>query len=119
MITIRRLDKSEFGRLRNVADGLAPNPDYSRVIVIERDGEIVGRMCLMTPVHIEGTWLREDVRRGTVGFRMFQAIEREATSLGVRTLLAYATSAEHETYLQRLGFGKLEFTVWSKEIKCQ
>lgn len=116
MIKMRKLDESEYPRLAHVAEGYIPPADRSIVMIAENDGEITGRIILVSPTHIEGPWIRDDKRCGVIGMRLIEAAEREAKKIGIRTLFAYAVSSEIEDYLGRLGFGKKDLTVWSKEI---
>lgn len=116
MIQVRELEKSEYGKLAHVAEGYIPPADYSIVMVAEDEGEIVGRIFLISPVHIEGPWIRNDKRCGLILTRLIEAAERQGRKVGVKTIFAYAVSEEIEGGLVRLGFAKRELTVWSKEI---
>lgn len=117
MIDIERLPNNEFAALKGIDDGFSPNPEISIAIVARADSEIVGRVFLVSPVHIEGPWIREDFRCGTLAKRLFNRVEAEARACGVKRLLAYGAT-HTEDYLSRLGFKRLLLTVWSKELPC-
>lgn len=116
MSTLRILPADEYGRLKDVADGICPDPKITRVLVAEQDGQIVGRTMLMAPTHIEGTWVREDQRGGFLGKRLLDGIEAEAKKTGISRLFAYAADVMVAHYLRRLGYQPVEVTVFYKDI---
>ena len=117
MTILRVLPAEEYPRLLSVADGICPKPEISRVLIAEQDGEIVGRTMLLAPAHIEGTWLREDRRNGSLGKRLLDRIEAEAKECGMSTLFAYAEiGTKTGDYLTRLGFTLCNFSVYQKLI---
>lgn len=113
---IRKLEDIEFDRLLQVQEGYRPDPRYSIAVVAEAKGEIVGRMLLISPAHIEGTWIAESFRRGTTGIRMMHFMEKQAQDIGLSKILAYAESDEVADYLSRLGYKELKVSVWEKEL---
>jgi Acetyltransferase (GNAT) family len=116
MIKIERLHPSEFDLLKEVHDKFMPSPDKS-VAVVARSGEaIIGRIFLMAPTHVEGPWIAPSWRGGPLFKRLVDAIEIEARSEGIKSLMAYAVDATMELYLERLGYTKLPMTVWAKEL---
>lgn len=115
-LSIRELSVEEFPLLGTVHEGLIPDPKQSVAIVAEKDGEILGRIFLMQPVHVEGPWIREDKRGGTIAKRLMDQAELSAFSRGIRTVFAYAADAQLAGYLERLGYKKSELTVYTKEL---
>lgn len=116
MVTISRLEASEFYLLAGVYDKVAPDPDCS-IALLARDGdEIVGRVFLVTPTHVEGPWVREDHRGSPLAKRLMQHAAEAAKSCGIRTLFAYAATDQLADYLSRLGYKKEPYTVWSKGL---
>ena len=117
-MTVRTLDPGEFPKLADIEEGFVPNPARTIAIVAEDNGEIVGRMLLMDMVHLEGSWVRPDHRNGSVGYRMFQRVLAEAKRIGITGLMAYTdkTDLDVTNYMERLGFEKQPFWVWSKDI---
>lgn len=116
MTELRTLPKEEFGRLAELYDGFVPNPQYSIAIVAEEGERIVARIFLLAPVHIEGPWIAEEARCGTLAQRLVNRAEREARACGLNRLFAYAINPEIEDYLARLGFSQQPMTVWAKHI---
>lgn len=115
-LNIRELSAEEFPLLGKVSDGYMPDPKQSVAIVAEKDGQIIGRVFLMQPVHVEGTWVREDLRSGTIGKRLMDQAELSAFTRGITTVFAYAVDDTLAGYLERLGYQKSFLTVWTKEL---
>jgi N-acetylglutamate synthase-like GNAT family acetyltransferase len=118
MIETRRLHATEYSRLRDFGDGATPIPGASIAVVAEACGVPAGRMFVVFVAHVEGTWVGEAARSGIVGRRLLEQIEAEAAKEGLTKLMAYSTSGEHDSYLHRLGFERLPWTVWQKEVQC-
>lgn len=113
---IEVLDGKDFGLLAKVGDGYSPDPRFSKAIV-GRDGEeIVARVFLLAPVHVEGLWVREDKRNGLLLGRMADIAYETARKLGLSSILAFGMNATMDGYLNRLGFKRLEWSVWSREV---
>lgn len=113
---IHRLRPEEYPQLRLVHEGFCPDPSISVALVAKRDEEIVGRVFLMAPAHVEGPWVREDLRGGIIGHRLMDSAELEAKSRGISKLFAYAADETMADYLSRLGYRKEPYTVWTKAI---
>jgi GNAT superfamily N-acetyltransferase len=113
---IRRLDAEEFEQLQEIADGWCPDPQVSRAGVAIDGERTVARVFIVAPVHIEGPWIAEEYRHGTLAARLVKWAERQAREVGVQKLFAYGANAEIEGYLERLGFKKQPLTVWAKEL---
>lgn len=117
MTTVRVLDPEEYDLLRQVPDGFMPDPENSvAVVALDDSGRLAGRMTVVVIPHLEGTWVREDFRGGTVAFRMEKAVIERMRELGPKKLLAFVVDETHEGYMERLGYRKLQMTVWEKEI---
>lgn len=116
MSAITRLRSDEFGRLKSIHDGFCPDFRSSIAIVAREQGEIVGRIFVLAPLHVEGPWIREDKRGSGLAARLIKRAEEEAQASGVVKVFAYAVSDEISDYLQRLGYSKEPWTVWSKEL---
>jgi N-acetylglutamate synthase-like GNAT family acetyltransferase len=117
-IEIRRLHPSEFDLLKGYADGFCPDAEKSVALVAENESQIIGRIFLVSPVHVEGPNVNTAWRGGTLFKRLVDAVELEARAEGVKDLMAYAVDATMEMYLERLGYTKLPMTVWVKELQC-
>lgn len=116
MIEIRKLAPNEFDCLKEYADGFCPDAGKSVALVAENDSHIIGRIFLLSPVHCEGPHVDPAWRGGPLFKRLVDAAELEARSEGVNKLMAYAVDATMEMYLKRLGYSKMDLTVWSKEL---
>ena len=117
---LRRLSSTEYYEvLPKLHEGFCPDPNISIAIVAEMCDQIVGRIFLLSPVHIEGPWIRETERSKTLGHGLSIALikeaENEAKKLGITKLFAYGTE-ETEAALQRLGFNLSRMSVWEKWI---
>lgn len=117
-MTIRTLTAPEYSRLAAIADGIIPSPDDSIVIIAENEsGDIIGRMFLVDVPHIEGTWVADSERGGTVGFRLERAMCKAAAGLRLKKTFAFVTTAEHANYLLRLGWEPTEYRVMTKSLE--
>lgn len=119
LLSIRRLDPSEFELLKQFPDGFAPNPNHSLVVVLSADEKMVGRSSIVGVPHIEGTYLEPAYRKGALLKKLIAAIEVEAQKEGISQLLSFAPNVEVESYLARLGYSKMAITVWEKRLPCQ
>jgi len=113
---IEQLSPGDYGVLATLHEGCVPDPKTSIVGVAKDGEEIVGRVFLLCPAHVEGPWVREDRRGGFVGKRLMDWAEAEAKSAGCQHLFAYGDSDDLEGYLQRLGYEKQKLTVWKKVL---
>jgi len=116
MTEIRKLEDSEYPLLLGVEEGYCPDPKTSLAVVAEDGGKIVGRMLLISPAHIEGTWVAEEFRNGTTGIRMMTFMEAEARKLGLSKVFAYADNPTVVDYLVRLKYKWQPVLVLAKEI---
>lgn len=114
-ILIEELDPAEFQSLSEVYEGFVP-PSGSVAIVARHRGEIAGRVFIMSPAHVEGPWVRDDLRGSLIGKRLMDAVERKAKERGATKLFAYAASDQLANYLLRLGYKHVPYTVWEKEL---
>jgi len=113
---IERLPEDQYDSLLEIEEGYCPDPNSSIVVVAKDDGEIVGRMFLLSLAHIEGTWINKQHRNGTIAFRMIKLMEQEAKKIGINTLFAYSKSDDVSGYMERLGYKKTDMVVFEKEI---
>ena len=114
---LEKLEACDYPIMATVHDGFVPPKGVDSTVIIAREGdEIIGRIFLLAPLHIEGPWVREDKRSRILGKRLVDRAELEAKKLGVTKLFAYAVNDEIAGYLKRLGFTKNEWTVFTKEI---
>lgn len=117
MIEIQRLHPSEFDLLEKLGDGFKPDPGRSVVVVARNETGLHARSCILAPAHIEGTFIEPAWRKGTILQQLIQAVELEAKSEGITQLLAYADNEKVAEYLERLGYKKMNLTVWEKRFE--
>ena len=115
-MVVRQLAPEEYPLLTAVAEGFVPDPQHSRVVCAFKDTRIIGRSCLVTIPHIEGTWVAEDFRGSTTGPRLIRAIELAAKEAGLPRALAFTLEPKHTEYMERLGWTRTALTVLSKEL---
>lgn len=113
---VERLKDEEFEVLTKIDDGFRPDPASSIVIVARENGAIVGRMMLLSLVHLEGTWIDPTHRCGRILVKMMKEMEKQAYEAGVRTMFAYSGSADVSDYLGRLGYKQSPLTIFEKEL---
>jgi len=113
---IRRLKSEEYAILKGIADGIVPDPRSSIALVAEDGGEPVGRMFVVCPAHMEGTWVLGGQRLGVIGKRLFERLQAEVVASGLTQLMAYSTTGAHDSYLHRLGFERMPWTVWRRQL---
>lgn len=116
MIEVRRLAQEEYPLLKSFSDGFCPDPQRSIAIVADNGEHIVGRIFLIAPAHVEAIHIERPWRNGLVMKRLVDFVELEARAEGIAKVLAYAKDKEMENYIERLGYKKIQVTVWSKEL---
>ena len=110
MVTSRILPVEEWYRVTDrepFASGGLPDPENWRIVVVERDGAIVGMSCLFDTVHWDLFQVDEAERGNPVVFR-------EMVESGVRVMDAHGIDLVHTTIrfghpdlarmLERVGF---------------
>jgi len=116
LITIERLPEEEFYLLKDIEEGFTPDPQQSIAVVAKQDGRIIGRMLLVGMAHIEGTWIADDFRNGTIAVRMIREMEKQATETGLKTIFAYSDRPEIDEYMERLGYASTNMKVFRKDL---
>jgi predicted N-acetyltransferase YhbS len=117
-VKIQKLRTNAYDVLDTVADGEKPNPINSVVMVATDDkGEVIGRVFMLCPAHIEGVWVKEELRKQGIFSEMVARMEQEARTLGITTLFAYGVNDYMNRQIERVGYTKRDFTVWTKELR--
>lgn len=110
-MTTRILPPEEYGRLAGTeAAALVPQlTDAARVVVVERDGEILGCHVLQIVLHAEGLWIHPDHRkRSSVGRRLWTAVQQTVRdSFGVAWFMTGCANADVAQLLAHVGAVKL------------
>ena len=116
VLKIRKIEDGEYDLLLKVQEGFRPDPKGSIALLAFDGKEIVGRMLLVSPPHVEGTWVKEEFRRGFTGMKLWLMMEEEARKIGLKAIFSYADNPIVEMYLKRLGNKQLPVSVWVKEL---
>jgi len=82
----------------------------------DEKGQLVGTMGLVIIPHVEGTWVREEARGGTVLHRLEKAaLEHAREEYGITRLFGFSMDAAMAEYAARSGWTRKDWTVWEKE----
>lgn len=110
-MTTRILPPAEWSRLADTEAGpVWPhlNQEKAQIIVVEKDGVIVGCQVIMTVQHIEALWIAPAFRhRSSVGRRLWDAVKRAARSDGSTAVFTSACDDRVRGLLAHLGAKKL------------
>lgn len=91
--------------------------EQSRITIMASEGtRVVGGVMLVAPVHVEGIWIDPAYQCGLIMKQLVDRVEEEARNLKISKVFAYAINGEMEDYIERLGYKKLPWTVWEKEL---
>jgi len=120
---VRQLLGIEYIRLRDINEGFVPKPEASVVVIAEdEEGEICGRLMLLPILHLDGIWMREDMRNNVKGGRTAVRIEQEMMRIlkegKIREVQVDVYRDDLESYLSRMGYYKMDkiISVFRKEI---
>lgn len=106
-MTTRILPVEEWPRLvgTEVETALAAlDPKTTSIIVVERDGVIVGCHVLLYLLHAECLWIHPDLRgKGTVAGRLWAGVQRFAALSGVHAFLTAATDDRVKSLIAHVG----------------
>lgn len=109
-MTSRILPPAEYPRLVGTeAERVWPHlPPEAQVVVVERDGAIVGCHVLIPYWHLECLWVAPGARgRGSVARRLWRAVQRVALALGQRAVLTTAIDDRVRGLLAHVGATRL------------
>lgn len=108
MIT-RTLCPDEWPRLKGTElEHVWPHlPDGARIVVVEEGDDILACHAVLTYVHIEGLWVHPKHRHGTVGWRLWQAVQREVRELGANVAITGALTEQVKALIEHVHGVKL------------
>lgn len=114
---IRELTPNEIIAARDI-DGVEFPPESVMLGAVDADGKIVGRIVLMSLLHIEGTWVDEAHRSGSLAVRLVRKAENLLADNGFTSAIAYTADVQPEIgeYLERFGYSRLPIAIWQKAI---
>jgi len=116
LITVERLPSEEFDTLLTIEEGYVPDPNQSIAVVAKDDGVVIGRMMLIAVAHVEGAWINDRYRNGTILERMTKEIEKQAREAGLKTVFAYSDKLDMDGYIERLGYDRTPLRVFRKDL---
>lgn len=105
-MTHRILPREEWPRLAGTLLGETWPllPDETRIVVVERDGAIVGCSALFPRWHQEGTWIAESARGNpAVGRHLLDAMRGAIAAVGALEVVMMATTPETSVLCRRFG----------------
>lgn len=106
-MTTRILPPDEWPRLAGTeAERLWPllNPRTARVVVVERQGEIVGCHVLMQMLHAECLWVHPEHRgKASVARRLWSGVQEVARGCGVHAIVTHAVDDTVRGLLAHVG----------------
>lgn len=97
-------------------DPIKPIPEGFTILAAFDEKGLAGRTMLVSCPHIEGTWVREDLRNGRVGYVLMREVEKSIAAAGRSNAIAFSPtdSPDVDDKLARLGYEKLPVNVWVK-----
>ena len=112
---VRELTPEEIVAAREI-DGVEFPAEALMLGAVDADGKVVGRIVLMSLLHIEGTWVDEAHRGGSLAVRLVRKAENMLADNGFTSAIAYTSEEQPEIgeYLQRFGYSRLPLTIWQK-----
>lgn len=108
----RILPRDEYARLAGTeAESLWPlmRPEDGHIVVVERDGAIVGCWALLRVVHAECVWVAPAERGNpVVAKRLLRGMREQAKQMGAHSVYTGATTDDVKRLLSKLGARPLE-----------
>lgn len=97
-------------------DPISPLPPEFTIIAAFDSKGLAARTTMISVPHMEGTWIREDLRKGRVGVTLVREVEKCIAASDKSNLIAFTPDADRrvEGYMSRLGYKKLPVSVWVK-----
>ena len=118
MITHRVLPPEEWSKVEHIPPfdtGGLPNPQFWRIVVVERDGAVVAACSLFDTVHWDGFWVADSDQGNPVVFK-------QLLNGGLEVMAEFGISMVHTTVptqradlaamLERFGFETMPSTLY-------
>lgn len=110
-MTSRVLPESEWPRLAHTEAAEVYrhlDPNRASIVVVEKDGAIIGCHVLMNVLHAECLWIDPAFRgRPSVARRLWEGVQARAKALGARTMVTAACDDRVRGLLEHIGAIKL------------
>lgn len=109
-MTVRQLPVEEWERLEGlpIATHGLPDPNFTIVFVVEDEGLIVGTWSALTPVVLEGLWLRESYRKTTAAGRLLVEMKQFLIDGGITAAYTLVQTPEVLALAEKAGFERLD-----------
>lgn len=114
-ITARDLPSAEWpDTLKHTPLATRPlDPRFSKVVVVERGGQVIACIAALTIVHAEGLWIAPEARNhGGVGRALLAALLEVLVKEEVPEVLSQSVSSETDQFFERVGGTPLEGTCY-------
>lgn len=121
-MTARMLDITEWDRLDESLDPIlmGMRPGTSRVVVVEDNGVIVGRLLLFPVLHAECLWIAPEYRKKTgVMRRLLDGMKAGAKSLGFDRVWGASDSEAMTKILAHPKLGGIPIPALSVVLPCE
>jgi len=101
----RILPRDEWSRLTGtlLESAVSRLDASSLVMVVERDGEIVGCAAYYPQWHLDGVWIRSDAPKASVGRRLWSMLRVVAREAGITSAWAMVVSPRSHKLVRALG----------------
>lgn len=119
-IQIRQLPFEEWDKLEGlpIATNGLPNPDTSAIIAAQdEDGNVIGVWAAMTPIVLEGLWIREDHRHSTVAGRLLINMKQFLRSINVDRAFTLVQAPEIKALAEKAGFNAIPGDLMMLELE--
>lgn len=108
----------EMNRFAKLPEETIELPSEFAVFAAFDDQGLAARTSVVMIPHIEGTWVREDLRNGSLGIRLIKMVENGTKETGRGAVYAFAEQTDDKVndYMQRMGYEKQPLNVWIKYL---
>ena len=110
-VKLRVLSEDEYSLIENhpfLTAGI-PHPEFSRIVVAEQKGEIVGFHMLVMVPHLEPIWVAPEYRGTTLAVRLWNRTLQLLDDLRLKVSYCFSERPDTDEYLTRLGLRQLPY----------
>jgi hypothetical protein len=117
-IASRILPPSEWAtKLKGTAlEGIAIDPAYAKVIVVEQGGEVVACWSSMSIIHVEGLWTSPDAGAGVARALLGKMVET-LQEIGVPEVLTQSLTPQVDQLIEKAGGRRVPGQTWVIPVK--
>lgn len=108
----------EMNRFARLPEEPIDLPSEFAVFAAFDDKGLAARTSIVMFPHLEGTWVREDLRNGSLGIRLIRMVESGVVETGRTHLWAFTEDSNGVLagYMERMGYKQQPLKVWVKEV---